>query len=353
MNLHKAKGLEAPVVVLARPFEVERPDDDVFIERSASGTVGWLRAKDERGKKARVLARPLDWEDKEASLNAFQAAEEMRLLYVAATRAQDELVVAMPRKEDGESPWKPLNGWLRAHARELTMNAGDPPARDRLARSADDLLAEEREVEDARARAAGESWRFVTVTRLAKADLRGGTGPGVAESSDEAAAAHDGPSHERAQPAAMSHDPLPAPLDVDDAPGGYAWGTAVHGVLEAAARGADPDAVRALARSLLLELDRPAEGGEPAELEALVTTAQRVIASDLWRRALSSEQRLAEVPFTLEQKDGDRPTYLEGVIDLAFREPDGWVVVDYKTDRGDPCGVPYRYASVSVLALLV
>jgi ATP-dependent helicase/nuclease subunit A len=28
---------------------------------------------------------------------------------------------------------------------------------------------------------------------------------------------------------------------------------------------------------------------------------------------------------------------LEGVIDLAFREPDGWVIADYKTDVGsDP-----------------
>jgi ATP-dependent helicase/nuclease subunit A len=28
---------------------------------------------------------------------------------------------------------------------------------------------------------------------------------------------------------------------------------------------------------------------------------------------------------------------LEGVIDLVFEEPDGWVVVDYKTDVGtDP-----------------
>jgi ATP-dependent helicase/nuclease subunit A len=44
---------------------------------------------------------------------------------------------------------------------------------------------------------------------------------------------------------------------------------------------------------------------------------------------------LAEVPFTVERTDGPTPVFLEGVIDLAFREPDGWVIVDYKTDRGD------------------
>jgi ATP-dependent helicase/nuclease subunit A len=323
MNLHKAKGLEAPIVVLARPFEVERPDDDVFVERSASGTVGWLRVKDERSKKARVLARPLDWEVKEAALSVFQAAEEMRLLYVASTRAQDELVVAMPKRGDGESPWRPLHGWLRAHARELALNAGDPPARERLTRSAGDLHDEERQAEAARGRAAQESWRFVTVTRLAKGDVRA-AGPGLHPVRDEVA----------------SHDALP--LDVDDGPGGYAWGTAVHGVLEAAARGAGADALRALARSLLLELDRPAAGGEPSELDALVTTAERVTGSDLWRRALGAPERLAEVPFALARPEGDRPTYLEGVIDLAFRERDGWVVVDYKTDRGDDPDFPSR-----------
>ena len=28
-------------------------------------------------------------------------------------------------------------------------------------------------------------------------------------------------------------------------------------------------------------------------------------------------------------------TFLEGVVDLAFPEDDGWVLADYKTDRGD------------------
>jgi ATP-dependent helicase/nuclease subunit A len=323
MNLHKAKGLEAGVVILARPFDSERPDDEVFIERSAGGTRGWIRVKDERGKKARVLARPLSWEEKESALRAFESAEEVRLLYVAATRAQDELVVALPKKEEKDTPWRLLHGWLRAHADELALDAGAAPTREQLPRRAEDLLAEERQVEAARGRAALESWRFVTVTRLAKVDATAAAGPGLerTERSDREAPPAEG-------------RPLLG-LDVDDGPGGYAWGTAVHGVLEAASRGAAGDRLRTLARSLLLELDRPAEDGEPSELEALLATAERVIASDLWRRARSAARTLAEVPFTLRRPDRDPPTYLEGVIDLAFREQDGWVVVDYKTDRGD------------------
>ena len=36
---------------------------------------------------------------------------------------------------------------------------------------------------------------------------------------------------------------------------------------------------------------------------------------------------------------------LEGVIDLAFREPDGWVVADYKTDVGTDPDFPSRAAA--------
>ena len=40
-------------------------------------------------------------------------------------------------------------------------------------------------------------------------------------------------------------------------------------------------------------------------------------------------------PYTGLEAPADLPLTVEGVIDLAFREPDGWVIADYKTDRGD------------------
>ena len=102
------------------------------------------------------------------------------------------------------------------------------------------------------------------------------------------------------------------------------------------ARGATGDRLRSIARSLLLELDRPARGGDPTELPTLLTTVECVRASDLWRRAGRASRRLSEVPFALAlEGQADPPMWLEGVVDLAFREPAGWVLVDYKTDRGD------------------
>ena len=62
------------------------------------------------------------------------------------------------------------------------------------------------------------------------------------------------------------------------------------------------------------------------------------------RRAERADMRQPEVPFALERpaENGGIPRLVEGVIDLAFREADGWVIVDYKTDVGDDPDFPHR-----------
>jgi ATP-dependent helicase/nuclease subunit A len=49
---------------------------------------------------------------------------------------------------------------------------------------------------------------------------------------------------------------------------------------------------------------------------------------------MCSETRFVEVPLQALWEEGVVvPTLLRGAIDLVFREDDGWVLVDYKTDR--------------------
>ena len=119
---------------------------------------------------------------------------------------------------------------------------------------------------------------------------------------------------------------------------GIEWGTLVHALLEAA-MGAPAASLEGLAAALIGEMDIAPAFAAPA-----VETVRSVMASDLWRRARDAERALSEVPFQLSlrpddpilvdtEASGSVPTLLRGVIDLAFLEPDGWVVVDYKTDR--------------------
>ena len=120
---------------------------------------------------------------------------------------------------------------------------------------------------------------------------------------------------------------------------GTEWGTVIHLLLEAAMRTPGVDLERLAASAL-------ADQGLGSDLaETAVETVWRVMASAIWQRAIASRQRLVEVPFqTLlapeEPPNGDVPTLLRGVIDLVFLEPQGWIIVDYKTDRVAPGAVP-------------
>ena len=120
---------------------------------------------------------------------------------------------------------------------------------------------------------------------------------------------------------------------------GMEWGTVMHLLLESAMRSPGVD-LRRLASSAI------ADQGLASDLaETAVQTVCQVMASAIWQRAIASTQRLVEVPFqTLltpdEPAKGDLPTLLRGVIDMVFLEPQGWVIVDYRTDRAAVGAIP-------------
>src|SRR5690606_38586754 len=63
MNLHKAKGLEAPVVVLAYPAADRDHPPTRRITRDADGNaVGYVLVQDATRRHGGVIARPLDWD---------------------------------------------------------------------------------------------------------------------------------------------------------------------------------------------------------------------------------------------------------------------------------------------------
>ena len=67
---------------------------------------------------------------------------------------------------------------------------------------------------------------------------------------------------------------------------------------------------------------------------------QRFYRSNLARRMAASPERHAEWPFTLL---ADEDMILQGVLDSCFLEAGAWVLVDYKTDWGDPDTLRDRY----------
>ena len=183
MNLHKAKGLQATVVVLANPAQTVSHTRrlDAHTRRGAGGGAEAFAAVTMPAGpfSSWTLAQPLEWAALAQEEVRFLKAEEQRILYVACTRAREELVVA---RKHGKSCWGIFDGWLDRHAETLHLAADVPQSRERMARSAGDLLAETAAAEAGMAEGARPSYEFASITELAKADEAevdaGGPAPG-------------------------------------------------------------------------------------------------------------------------------------------------------------------------------
>ena len=110
---------------------------------------------------------------------------------------------------------------------------------------------------------------------------------------------------------------------------GLEWGAVIHLLLQRATRDAGAD-LAGLARSAFIQHEL-----DPALAESAIGTVQATMSSDLWQRALRSPHRLVEIPFQvlLQNESVSVPTTVRGAIDLIFKEADGWVLVDVKTDK--------------------
>ena len=111
-------------------------------------------------------------------------------------------------------------------------------------------------------------------------------------------------------------------------PAGPRFGSLVHAVLAAVPLDAGPDEIEQVAR-----LQGRLLGAADVEVEAAAGVAAAGLAHPLFdrvRRAAASGECRREAPVTMRDGDG---VLIEGVVDLAFRDGDTWVVVDFKTDR--------------------
>jgi ATP-dependent helicase/nuclease subunit A len=234
-------------------------------------------------------------------------AERVRLLYVAATRARDHLVVSLHHKaadtrsyaarlwsHAGDAPAEPLAPSLPPLASTHERGGAEPPGDDRVRRQ--EWVAERETLLAHAARPA-----TVAATGLARAGGDRELDRGAAVEAGDGAG--DRPPWRRGR-------------------AGTAIGRAVHAVLQTVdlATGSD---VAATARAQALAEGIPER---EAEVRALV---ESVRLSPAVRAAVAGERYWREVPVAANV-DG---LVLEGFVDLLTESHDGLVVVDYKTDR--------------------
>jgi ATP-dependent helicase/nuclease subunit A len=330
MNLHKAKGLEARVVWLANPAGVRDFEPDRHVRRTGGRPRGHFRFTRTFGFTVRKVSQPVDWEESAAEERRYEAAEENRLMYVAATRARDLLVVSAYAGDLGErKSWGPLEKGFAGIA-ELPDVAppamGDSRRPARRGRASGIIRPEE-----------AQKARVALQKRMAGASMAGAL-------------------HETVTSVARRDVEPP-----EWAKGGLGrWGSEVHVMLKALGeswtlgRVPGEEALVRMARDVLVAADR-----NPSDAPGLAGHVAAIVQSEFWRRAMKADRRLFEVPFAVRVAPTDpgyeelaprfgsvpaaggrpvvpvagAPVFLSGAVDLLFAEKDGWVIADYKTDR--------------------
>jgi ATP-dependent helicase/nuclease subunit A len=315
LTVHGAKGLEFPIVILAG-LNVAPPNRTTPVLWNPDGSFEVRVGRAARGTRFETAG----WNDRSAREDELDAAERLRLLYVASTRARDHLLVSLHHKEGTD-----------CHAARLCEHGANAPA------AVLDLEPAVAETQPAPAAAspngdeapeplaARDQWIADRAALLARA----GRPATVAATT---LAEHGFPiTYPRITGIddAKTRDPaLQKDEPVEDRPAwrrgraGTAAGRAVHAVLQSVdlESGAGLDAT-ARAQALVEGIPQ-----REAEVRAL---ARSVLQSPTVRGAVAGGRYWREVPVAAVVGG----VTVEGFVDLLIETLEGLVVVDYKTDQ--------------------
>jgi len=300
MTIHSAKGLEFPIVALAN-LGTQRNPGKGAVPREAESRLHFRvsRSFETPGYSER-------WDEERAAL----AYEQIRLLYVAATRARDHLVIGDFR---GKRPGPLLAALDEVLPQETTHRAEVDGVwmleADRLEPPAAEAAQERRPGRPAVEGAREERDRWSAEREQLIKAARKGLELEVASSVKR-----------ELRPLAAEASSADATLLVSEGPP-LAVGDALHKVMERITLpGADD--LELWAEAVCAEFGIPGSAGDVIEM------ARRCLESPSVRAAIESGTCQREVPFTLASERG----YTVGRVDLVARNGDGLVVIDYKTD---------------------
>jgi len=297
MTIHAAKGLEFPVVVLAalgRRPNLDKPD------LAAGGGEAGVRVIGIDGEGAPTAAL----ERLTAAARERAAAEERRVLYVAATRARERLILSGTirlDREPGTGPGAPPIAWLRPVLGERVRVLENRP---------EAFVAGSARIE-------GESGSVAPPPVDVLDPLTAPAPVALTTLSPSALTRHAACGYRFYLERVLKLPEAEPPQD--------GWG------LDPGMRGQSPNRhrgteIHAIVEHLDLDDPRPPEGDDDVS-----TLVHAFLASPAKQRLAQARTLRREAPFALQLAEG---TMLTGVVDALADEGGGRAyVVDYKTDR--------------------
>ena len=320
MTIHGSKGLQARRVILA---DVSPPGTHK-IERHIWREGVHLRSKapvrSQRGTYATSLYEPAGWGDAEAEEKRFEQGERTRLLYVAATRAIEQLFVCTHLDEEkARGTWDSLIPALKDA--DVPVLEVIPTEEDRIPGFV-------------RRDAAPSGWpapheRFDPAERIEA--LKRSTWRVRLPSDSE---------QEHAMARVTVDDSVRSGRDA------RARGSAWHTVFEAVVARRKQENIREVVPTMLKEVFSGVHADIRHDLEMEAPgRMDAFLGSSLWARLVGADRVLTEVPFTIADKGGEETVLVSGIVDLAFHDENGWTIVDYKSDRTEEEAIRAGHAS--------
>ena len=365
-NLHKVKGLEAPIIILAAASDRVFPATCRMTHGEDSSDGYLFSLGSERGENGRsqTYFRTDEFEDEKEEENEALKAEDKRLVYVAATRARNALILCDSTKvafgrEMRDSKWGPIMEEGLPDILEV-VPAADTPRVDRPRSAEASVLYEMAEAESVMKDRSAEAASFRSenpsrqvMSKLADSgELTADEMPVGVLSADEPTAdgmpaggrPADEPSYGTAPVNSGAEREAGADSLLTAGPGYPALlGTMTHKLLEMMVISGNRLDIDPAVGEIIREFRAP--GTERYE-DRLAGSLRKVagtmraggyaqtngLPQDLLATLLSADEVYCELPFSyMDEPEGGR-TVWNGVMDVVYLADGRWHIVDYKTN---------------------
>lgn len=345
-NLHKVKGLEAPVVILAAATSFTNRSEKRIVHGD-DGAEGYLFSLSQKAGYMKYFETGEFTEEYEEEMSAV-LAEGRRLIYVAATRARNALIICDSittafGMEARKSAWNPimrdgLHDFFEATGEYVPHASGtkDAAAAAELYDEAERAcVLNDRSVEASTYKGENPS-RLRLTSRMAEEQavntIEESLSGGAPDINNNAAKSGD----------RIVDCEIPALL-----------GTMVHKLMEMLVTAKNMIDVAGAVGEIIKEYRTPAFESCEKELTAALTgVAGRMkdggyaqtngLPQDMLGTLLGAEEVYCEVPFCYFEDGEEGRTVWNGIMDVVYYSQGKWHIVDYKTNA-DGCDLDKKY----------
>ena len=305
INIHKAKGLEAPIIFLTKKNSIKnhlplnhiyRKEDGfaygkfaIYVKNEFSSTVG---------------LKPHKWDEIVLEEEKYLEAERIRLEYVGATRAKNKLIIVTDGKSEEKSIWSDLiiDDTLKSLNDEITEMESNNEIEINLS---NETLSRE----------------IVACVKLKGVDKLKNT---LGEASYKFKAVTD-------------DEEVCDGVKVN-AGGGKEWGNIVHKAFEYIIKkklylnSNISNGMSKKIESLILNSDEYRDNEvSKSELIKIIDDFEKNEIIDI---LINAKKVYSEVKFALELSDElEEKTFIKGIIDLVIKTDRGFIIIDYKSDK--------------------